>query len=155
MRRSPLLSLFSPHGGAASTPFLCISYAKRVFDISEWGEPERMGDRWTHGRSRSQWVQLVSAACFEMKNHREMRRDESRHAAPFHSIIINVAVGREGQRGEEGERRPSQKASARHVAALPRARFVSNGAGEIDFLRSLLRRCSPITCKDLDFPGWL
>ena len=99
----------------------------------------RKGDRWTHGRSRSQRVQLVSAACFEMKNHREMRRDESRRRRS-HSIIINVAVGREGRRGEGGERR--RKKQARHVAALPRARFVSNGAGEIDFLRSLLRRCS-------------
>ena len=75
-----------------------------------------------------------------LKNHREMRRDAS-------CIIINVAVRRKG--GEA-----SQKASppARHVAALPRARFVSNGAGEIDFLRRPRFR-PPITCKDLDFPG--
>ena len=67
-------SPLSPHGGAASTPFLCISYAKRVFDISEWGEPERGS---MDARQIAQSLQLVSAACFEMKNHREMRRDES------------------------------------------------------------------------------
>ena len=39
---------------AASTPFLCISYAKRVFDISEWGEPERGIDGRTADRAASE-----------------------------------------------------------------------------------------------------
>ena len=34
---SPLSVALCVARGGASTQFLCISYAKRVFDISEWG----------------------------------------------------------------------------------------------------------------------
>ena len=71
----------------------------------------------------SEWIDV--AARHVLKNHREIRRDER----GFH----NHKCGSWG-RGREGSKK-LVRPSVRHVAALPRARFVSNGAGEIDFLR--------------------